>query len=52
VEYFNHLGSLMSEDAKRTHEIISRIFVAKNDIQQNGHSLLQQVGIKFKEGII
>jgi len=52
VEYFNHLGGLITEDAKRTLEIKSRIFVAKNDIQQDGHSLHQQVGFKFKEKII
>jgi hypothetical protein len=52
VEYFKHLDSLIKEDAKRTREIKSRIFVAKNDSQQDGHSLYQQVGIKFREGII
>jgi hypothetical protein len=52
VEYLNHLGSLISEDARRTREIKSRIFVARNDTQQDGHSLHQQIGIKYKEGII
>ena len=42
----------MTEDAKRTCDIISRISVAKNDIQQYGHSLHQQTGIKFKDGIV
>lgn len=48
MEYY----SLITEDAKRKLEIKSRIFVAKNDVQQEGHSLHQQVDIKFKEGII
>jgi hypothetical protein len=52
VEYFNRLGSLVTDDEKRTREIKSRIFVAKNDIQQDGHSLHHQVCIEFKEGII
>lgn len=37
VKHYKHLGSLITECAKRTREIKSRNFVAKNDIQQEGH---------------
>jgi hypothetical protein len=52
VKQYKHLGSLITEYAKRTRKIKSRNFVAKNDNQQEGHSLHQQIGIKFKEELI
>jgi len=51
VKHYKHLGSLITEYTKCTREIKSRNFVAKNDIQQEGHFLHQQTGIKFKEGL-
>jgi len=47
VEYLNYLGSMLTNYARRTGEIKSRI--AKTKAVFNNNSLHQQIGLKFKE---
>ena len=46
VEYFNYLSSMITNDARCTHEIKYRIAVAKAAFNKTFH---QQTGLKFKE---
>jgi F0F1-type ATP synthase beta subunit len=48
VEYFNYLGSMITNDARCTCEIKSRIAMAKASFNKK-KSFHQQTGIKFKE---
>ena len=48
MEYFNYLGSMITNDARGRREIKSRIAVAKA-VQQQEVSFHQQTEIKFKE---
>jgi hypothetical protein len=61
VEYFNHLGSMTTKDARCTREIKSRTAMAKaafninnNNNNNNNHddddSLHERKGLKSKEG--
>ena len=47
VKYFNYLGSMITNDARCTHEIKSRIVMAKAAFTKE--TFHQQFGLKFKE---
>jgi len=47
LEYFNYLGSMITNDAKCTREIKYRITTAKSAFQKK--TLHQQIGLKFNE---
>jgi hypothetical protein len=47
VEHFKYLSILITNDARRTHEIKSRILVAKAAFNKNTYH--QQIGLNFKE---
>jgi hypothetical protein len=47
VEYFIHLGSVITNDARCTFEINSRIIMAKAALKKN--SFHQQIGIIFRK---
>jgi hypothetical protein len=49
VEYFNYLGSLVTKDARRTCEIISRIAIAKTAFNNKKNLFHQPTGLNFKE---
>jgi hypothetical protein len=48
VEYFNYLGSMITNDARCTREIKSRIAVAKTAFNKK-KTFHQQTGLQFKE---
>jgi hypothetical protein len=48
VEYFNYFGNVITNGSICTHEIISRIAMAKS-LQQEEGSFYKQIGLKFKE---
>jgi len=48
VEYCNYFGSI-TNDAKCTCEIKSRIAIAKATFNEKKKTLCQQTGLKFKE---
>jgi hypothetical protein len=48
VEYFNYLGSMITNDARYTREIKSRIAMAKAAFNKK-ESFFLQTGLKFKE---
>jgi hypothetical protein len=48
VEYLNYLGSMITNDAKCTHEIKSRIAMAKASFNKKNVFFYQQTGLKFK----
>jgi hypothetical protein len=48
VEYFNYLGSMVTNDARCTREIKSKIAMAKAAFNKK-KTLHQQTGLKFKE---
>jgi hypothetical protein len=50
VEHFNYLVSMITNHASFTREIESRMVMAKEAMNRK-NTFLQQVGIKFKEGI-
>jgi hypothetical protein len=49
VEYFNYLGSWITNDARCTREIKSRIAMAKAAFNEKKNIFHQQTGLKFKE---
>jgi hypothetical protein len=49
VEYFNYSGSMLTNDARCTCVIKSRISITQNSIQQEEDSFHQKIGLKFKE---
>ena len=49
VDYFIHLGSMITNDARCTREITSSIALAKSSLQQDEGSFHQQIGLKFKD---
>jgi hypothetical protein len=49
VKYFNYLGSMITQDARCTHEIKSRIAMAKAAFNKKKTFFHQQTGLKFKE---
>jgi hypothetical protein len=49
VEYFNYLGSMISNDARCTYEIKSRIVMAKAGFTRKKTLFHQKTGPKFKE---
>ena len=51
LKYFNYLGSVLNY-ARSKRDITSKIVTAKSSIRQEGGSLHQHTGIKFKEQII
>jgi hypothetical protein len=50
MEYFNYLGSMITTNARCTHEIESRIVMAKTASTKES-SFHQQIALKFKEEI-
>jgi hypothetical protein len=50
VEYLNYLGSLITSDARRTHEIRSRIGMAKTAF--NNKTFYKQTGLQFKKKLV
>jgi hypothetical protein len=48
VEYFNYLGSMITNDARCTLEIKSRIAMAKAALKKK-KTFRQQIGLTFKE---
>jgi hypothetical protein len=49
VEYFNYLGSMITNDARSTREIKSRIAMAKAAFSKKKKMVKHQIGLKFKE---
>ena len=47
VEYFNYLGSMITNDARCAREIKSSFAMVKVSIQQDEDSFHQQIGLKF-----
>jgi hypothetical protein len=47
AEHFKYLSTLITNDARRKREIISRIVMAKAAFNKNNYH--QQIGLKFKE---
>jgi len=48
VEYFNHLGIMITNDARSTHEVKYRIAMAKAAFSKK-KTFHQQIGLTFKE---
>jgi hypothetical protein len=51
VEYFNHFGSMIKNDASCTREIKSRIAMAKAAFNKKKNLFYQKIELKFKEEI-
>jgi hypothetical protein len=50
VEYFNYLGSVITNDANFTWEIKSKIAMGKNIFQQE--SFHKEISLKFEEKLV
>jgi hypothetical protein len=51
VEYFNYLGSMITNGTRRTREMKSRIAMKKAELNRK-NNLHQRIGLEFKEKTI
>jgi hypothetical protein len=52
VECFNYLGSMITNDARRTHEIKSRFAMKKNSIQKKEVFFHQKLDLNLRKKLV